>query len=124
MLTAASIGLAFYGLYSVVVGAHGLLAIAQLEWWANIWLIGSGLMLVMSSVFVRASTPGGLALANAGLLGLQSISLHNSNHLYGEVSFLPQVARAVLAVLLATLAYAGWDEDRTQIDRESTPRTD
>ena len=87
MLAAASVGFAFYDLYSVVIGAHGLLAIAQLEWWTNIWLIGSGLMLVMSSVFGRASTPGGLALANAGLLGLQSISLHNSNHLYGESRF-------------------------------------
>jgi len=124
MLAAASIGLAFYGLYSVVLGVRGLLAIAQLEWWANIWLIVAGLMLVMSSVFVRASIPGGLALASAGLLGLQSISLHNSNHLYGEISFLPQVARALLAILLVTLTYAGWDEDKTQIDRESTPRTD
>jgi hypothetical protein len=64
MLAAASIGFVFYGLYSVVIGAHGLLAIVQLEWRANIWLIGSGLMLAMNSVFVRASTPGGLALTN------------------------------------------------------------
>ena len=108
MLTLAALGMMFYGLYSIVVGLIDLLGGAALEWWANLWLVVGGAALMLGAVFVRISMPGGLALAVGGLLALQSISLHNANHLYGQVVLLPQLARALLAGLLVALAYLGW----------------
>ena len=109
MLMVATLGMSFYGLYSIIIGITDLLAVGQLEWWANLWLIGAGSALVFGAVLVRASMPGSLALATAGLLALQSISLQNTNHLYREVTLLPQLARLIFASLLVTLAYVGWD---------------
>ena len=111
MLMVATLGMSFYGLYSIILGITDLLAIGQLEWWANFWLIGAGSALVFGAVLVRASMPGSLALATAGLLALQSISLHNASHLYGEVTLLPQLTRLTFASLLVTLAYVGWDSE-------------
>ena len=118
MLTTAALGMALYGLYSVLVGVTDLVAAARLEWWANLWLIGAGSMLMLGAAFVRVSMPGGLALAVGGLLALQSISLHNAGHLFGRVSLVPELARATLAVSLAALAYFGWGGDRSQISRD------
>ena len=121
MLTAASLGMALYGLYSILAGVTDLVAATQLEWWANLWLIGAGTMLVLGAAFVRVSMPGGLALAVGGLLALQSIGLHNAGHLYGRVSLIPELARAMLALSLAALAYFGWDSDSSHFtaDREA-----
>ena len=102
-----------YGVYSIVVGVADLIVAAQLEWWADIWLIGAPVMLVLSGAFVRVSMPGGLALAIGGLRALQSISLHNAGHQYGLVSLIPELARAIQAVSLVALAYFGWDGDRS-----------
>ena len=110
--------MALYGLYSVLVGVTDLVAAARLEWWANLWLIGAGSMLMLGAAFVRVSMPGGLALAVGGLLALQSISLHNAGHLFGRVSLVPELARATLAVSLAALAYFGWGGDGSQISRD------
>lgn len=116
MLMVATLGMSFYGLYSIILGITDLLAIGQLEWWANFWLIGAGSALVFGAVLVRASMPGSLALATAGLLALQSISLHNASHFYGEVALLPQLTRLSFASLLVALAYIGWDsEGKTEI---------
>jgi len=119
MLTAATLGMVLYGLYSMLVGVTDLTCAAQLEWWADVWLIGAGAILVLGAAFVRASMPGGLALAVGGLLALQSISLHNAGHLYGRVSLRTELARGIVAVSLVALAYFGWDDDRTQIGAHS-----
>ena len=118
MLKTAALGMALYGLYSIVVGLEDLFGIAALEWWADLWVIAAGTVLLLSAAFVRASMPGGLALAVGGLLGLQSISLHNDGHLYGQVLLLPQVARAAFATVLVGLALAGWDANQAAEDGE------
>lgn len=111
MLTLAALGMALYGLYTLIAGAVHLLTSGPLEWWASLWLMIAGGILVCGAVFVRASMPGGLALAVAGLLALQSISLHNAGHLYGQVVLIPELVRLVFAVVLVGLAYAGWDQE-------------
>ena len=110
MLPAATLGLAFYGLYSIVAGLEDLVGPSSLEWWANLWVIAAGAVVLLAAAFVRASMPGGLALAVGGLLGLQSISLHNDPHLY-DMLLVPQLARALVAIVLVGLAYAGWEAD-------------
>lgn len=121
MLTTASLGMALYGLYSILAGVTDLVAATRLEWWANLWLMGAGTVLVLGAAFVRVSMPGGLALAVGGLLALQSIGLHNAGHLYGRVLLVPELARATLALSLVALAYFGWDSDRSHFtaDREA-----
>jgi hypothetical protein len=119
MLTTATLGMVVYGIYSILVGVTDFVTTAQLEWWANAWLIGAGAMLVLGAAFVRVSMPGGLALAVGGLLALQSISLHNAGHLYGQVSLIAELARALLAASLIALAYFGWDGDSTQLNPDS-----
>ena len=109
MLTIAALGMALYGLYSIGAGVADLLGAGPLEWWADLWLIAAGGILFCGAVLVRASTPGGLALATAGLLALQSIGLHNAGHLYGQVILPAELARLALGALLVSLAYAGWD---------------
>ena len=111
MLSISALGMASYGLYSIVVGTADLLGGDTLEWWANVWLMLSGTTLLLAAVFVRGSTPGGLALAVSALLGLQSISLHNDPHAYGQLLLVPQVARALFGAALIFFAYLGWDSD-------------
>ena len=115
MLRAAALGMFLYGLHDVVVGSADLIGAGTLEWWANVWRMLAGAMLVFAAVLVRVSMPGGLALAVAALLGLQSISLHNDPHFYGRLLLLPQAMRAVFSATLIALAYFGWgmvgDED-------------
>ncbi len=110
MLRAATLGMLLYGLHDVVVGAADLIGAGTLEWWANAWRMLAGAMLLFAAVLVRVSMPGGLALAVAALLGLQSISLHNDAHFYGRLDLmvLPQTLRAVFAATLVALAYFGW----------------
>ena len=108
MLRAAALGMFLYGLHDVVVGATDLVGAGTLEWWANVWRMLAGAMLMFAAVLVRVSMPGGLALAVAALLGLQSISLHNDPHFYGRLLLLPQVLRAIFSATLIALAYLGW----------------
>ncbi len=108
MLRAAALGMFFYGLHDVVVGAADLIGAGTLEWWANVWRMLAGAILVFAAVLVRVSMPGGLALAVAALLGLQSISLHNDPHFYGRLLLLPQALRAIFSATLIALAYFGW----------------
>lgn len=79
-----------------------------------LWLIVAGFILVLAAAFVRVSMLGGFALAVGGLLALQSISLHNAGHLYGNVALEAQLARATMAGLLVALAYFGWESDPSQ----------
>ena len=109
MLRAAAAGMFLYGLYAIVVGIADLVFIGTLEWWANAWSILSGAMLSLAATFVRISLPGGLALAMAGLLGLQSISLHNDGHYYNQLLHWSQAVRAGFSVLLIVLAWCGWE---------------
>lgn len=108
MLRAAALGMFLYGLHDVVVGAADLIGAGTLEWWANVWRMLAGAVLVFAAVLVRVSMPGGLALAVAALLGLQSISLHNDPHFYGRLLLVPQAMRAIFSATLIALAYFGW----------------
>ena len=108
MLRAAALGMFLYGLHAVVVGGADLIGAGTLEWWANAWRMLAGAMLLFAAVLVRVSMPGGLALAVAALLGLQSISLYNDPHFYGRLLLLPQAMRAVFSATLIALAYFGW----------------
>jgi len=77
MLTAATLGLAGYGLYSTVYGLVDLFRPESLEVWADLTLVVFGLVLAMSAPLVRVAIPGGLALAIGTLLGLEAIAIHN-----------------------------------------------
>jgi hypothetical protein len=70
-------------------------------------LIVLGLLLLLSSAFVRVRLPGGLAMALGALLALQALSLHNDMHFYGAILIAPQVIRAFVAGALAGLAFWG-----------------
>jgi hypothetical protein len=107
MLTAATLGLAAYGVYSAGLGTVDLFRSPGLDWWADVALIVLGLLLLLSSAFVRVRLPGGLALALGALLALQALSLHNDMHFYGAILIAPQVIRGVVAGALAGLAFWG-----------------
>ena len=109
MLAAAALGMLLYGLHDIIAGAADLLRGVVPEWWAAAWRMLSGSLLALAAVLVRASIPGGLALAVAGLLGLQSVSLHNDPHVYGNLLLWPQVSRAVFSAVLVALAWFGWE---------------
>jgi len=107
MLTAATLGLAAYGVYSVGLGVVDLFRSPGLDWWADVALIVLGVVLLLSSAFVRVRMPGGIALALSGLLALQALSLHNDLHFYGDILVAPQILRGLMAGGLAALAYFG-----------------
>ena len=109
MLPAAALGMLLYGLHDIVAGAADLFAGTVPEWWAAAWRMLAGAVLALAALFVRASVPGGLALALGGLLGLQSISLHNDPHVYGDLLLWPQVSRAAFSAVLVALAWFGWE---------------
>ncbi len=107
MLTAATLGLSAYGVYSVGLGAVDAFRSPGLDWWADAALVVLGLLLLMAAVLVRLRIPGGFALALSGLSALQALALHNDMHFYGDIPVTPQVVRGVIAAGLAALAYAG-----------------
>jgi len=107
MPTAAALGMAGYGLYSAGLGLAGLLGFLPLEVWANLGLVGFGLLLLLSAAFVRVRLPGGLALAISAMLSLQALALHNDLHFFGRTLPVMQAARAAFASLLVALAYWG-----------------
>lgn len=114
MLTAATLGLAVYGVYSAGLGAYDAFRSPGLDWWADAALVALGLLLLMSSVLVRLRIPGGLALAVSGLTALQALALHNDMHFYGDILVTPQAVRGVIAAGLAALACAGSRTERRQ----------
>lgn len=107
MLTAATLGMIAYGLYSAGTGLVDLLATRALEVWIDLAMLLFGLMLTMAAFLVRVLMPGGLALAIGAMLGLQALAIHNAAHLYGQVVPLPLVARGAFAAALVLLAYIG-----------------
>lgn len=107
MLTVAALGMAVYGLYSAGLGLADLFGVYGLDWWADLALLVLGLVLMLSSAFVRVVIPGGVALAAGALLALQALSLHNDMHFYGAILVFPQVVRGVIAGGLLALAYIG-----------------
>jgi hypothetical protein len=107
MLTAATLGLAGYGLYSAVYGAVDLFRPESLDIWADLTLIVFGLVLTVSAAFVRVLIPGGLVLAIGALLGLEAIAVYNSAHFHGRVLPLPLVVQGGFSALLVLLAYVG-----------------
>lgn len=107
MLSLAVLGLAVYGVYSAGLGLVDLFGVYGLDWWADLALIVLGLVLMVSSAFVRVLIPGGLALAAGALLALQALSLHNDVHFYGAVLVFPQVVRGVVAGGLLAMSYVG-----------------
>ncbi len=107
MLSVAVLGMAIYGVYSAGLGLVDLFGVYGLDWWADLALVGLGLVLMLSAAFVRVFIPGGLALAAGALLGLQALSFHNDVHFYGRVLILPQVVRGVIAGGLLIMAQAG-----------------
>lgn len=113
-LTAATLGLAAYGLYSVGLGAVDAFRSPGLDWWADAALAVFGLLLLVSAVLVRLRVPGGLALALSALSALQALALHNDLHFYGDILVTPQAVRGVVAAGLAALAYAGARTERRQ----------
>jgi len=122
MLTAATLGMTGYGLYSLGAALVDLLGPSQLAWTANLIAIVLGAMLVVAAVLVRVGLPGGLALALTALFGLQSLSLHSAARLYGQVAPEPQIARALFGALLVWLAYFGAME--SAVEREGQDDTD
>lgn len=107
MLTAAALGMAGYGTFEVIIAMTHVVNGPQIELWALALLAIFGTILVVAAAFVRVQLPGGLALAIGALLGLQALAIHNAFHDYGRVIIPFQIARAVFAVALIALAYAG-----------------
>ncbi len=107
MLTAATLGMAAYGAYSIVAGVIDLIFRSRLEVVADLALVAFGLLLLLAAAFVRVLIPGGLALALGALLGLHALSIHNSAHISGSVALAPQLARAGFAAAMLALAYLG-----------------
>ena len=105
MLTAASLGMLVYGLYSIGWAAADLIRGARLELWAELGLVAFGALLVLAAAFVRVRLPGGLAFAIGAMLGLQALGVHDAAHLGSGVA--PQIARACVAVVLVAMALSG-----------------
>jgi len=105
LLTIAALGMFSYGMYEVVWAAVDLIRGARLELWAELGLIVFGLLLGLAAAFVRVRLPGGLAFAIGAMLGLQALAVHDAAHL--DAGLTPQIGRAVLAVVLVSLAYVG-----------------
>ncbi len=116
MLTAATLGMAVYGVYSFVVAVVDLLFRSRMEVVADLGLAAFGLLLVLAAAFVRVLMPGGLALALGALLGLQALSVHSDVHVAGSLALAPQLLRGAVAVALLVLAYLG---GRTAARRDS-----
>jgi len=112
LLTAATLGLAVYGVYSVGLGAVDAFRSPGLDWWADAALAVFGLLLLTASVLVRLRIPGGLALAISALAALQALALHNDMHFYGDILVTPQVVRGGVGSGLAALAYFGARAER------------
>jgi hypothetical protein len=107
MLSASTLGMVGYGLYSVVAAVLDLVGAHRLEVLVDLATVFLGLLLLLAAAFVRVLIPGGLALAIAALLGLQALAVHNTPHLWGAFILGPQIVRGVIAAALVALAYVG-----------------
>ena len=107
MLTTATLALVFYSLYMIGWSVIDLAFWSRLEVWADLGTSVIALLLLPAAVLIRAGIPGGLPLGFAALLGLQTISLHNSMHLYGTIQVWFEGGRAVFGAWLMMFAMAG-----------------
>jgi hypothetical protein len=107
MLTAASLGMLAYGLWSAGAAFVDLVMLRRLELLADLGALLFGLLLALAAPLVRVRMPGGLALAVGALLGLQALGLHEAQHRYGEIAVLPQITRGLFALFLVLLARRG-----------------
>lgn len=107
MLTAATLGMFAYGVYSVGSAVMDLIGPLTLEIWVNLGVILFGALLILAAAFVRVLIPGGLALAIGAMLGLQAIAIHNHAHSYGQMIPGLQIARGIFAAALVVLAFLG-----------------
>ena len=112
MLTAATLGMFLYGIYSVATGVIDLVGPLSLDIWADIMLIFLGGWLMIASAFVRIGTPGCLAFAMGSLFALQALSLHNTSHLKGVIDPIPEFIRGTLVAILILMAYLGLRKER------------
>jgi len=107
MLPLASLGMAFYGIWSAAGAAADLVGARALEFWADATTFLFGLILLVAAALVRVRLPGGLAFAIGALLGLQALALHRAAHFDGAVHLVPQLARGAFAATLVLLAFVG-----------------
>ena len=107
MLTAATLGMALYGIYSIIAACIDLIAGARVGAIADLAEVSFGLLLMLAAAFVRVRMPGGLALALGALLGLQALAIHSDVHLSGSVVLPFQILRAGIAILLVGIAVFG-----------------
>ena len=112
MLTAAALGMLFYGIYSIGWAVADLARGARLELWAELGLIVFGALLVLAAAFVRVRLPGGVAFAIGAMLGLQALAVHDAVHLGTGV--VPQIVRGAAALLLVTIAALHHVQRRTR----------
>ncbi len=112
MLTAATLGMAAYGVYAVAAGLFDLLVRSRMEVAADLTQVVFGLLLLLAAAFVRVVIPGGLALAIGALLGLQALAIHADVHTTGVVVPLSQIWRGALAAVLVLLAWVGAKRER------------
>jgi len=105
MLTAASIGMFAYGIYSAGWAAVDLMRGARLELWAELGLMLFGVLLSLAAAFVRVRLPGGLAFAVGAMLGLQALAVHDAVHLGTGVG--PQLVAGIFSLVVVGLGYAG-----------------
>ncbi len=117
MLTAATVLMAAYGLYSAGLGLAVVLGLVALEWWAGAALALFGVVLALAGLLVRVKFPGSFPLALGAMLALQALSLHNDTHFYGRIVPLFQAGRAALGVFILLVAVAG-----RLGERENRPR--
>jgi len=115
MLTVATLGMAIYGVYSVVAGVIDLVVRSRMQALADLGLVAFGLLLVLAAAFVRVLMPGGLALAIGALLGLQALAVHGDMHVAGALAPGPQLVRVAIAIGLVGLAYFGGRAERSRI---------
>ena len=107
MLTAATLGIFLYGVYSAGSGLFDLLGRHRSDAWVDVALMLFGCLLILAAALVRVLVPGGLALAIGAVLGLQALAIQNDAHLYGRVVPELQVTRALMSAGLVLLAYYG-----------------
>ncbi len=107
MLTAATLGMAGYGLYSIAAALLDLIVRSRVEAWADVATAAFGLLLLLSAAFVRVQIPGGLALAIGALLGLQALSVHADAHTAVGLTLVPQLTRGGIAAALVIVAALG-----------------
>jgi hypothetical protein len=119
MLTAATLGMVLYGVYSILAAIVDLIWRSRLEAIACLAEVAFGLLLMLSAAFVRVRMPGGLALALGALLGLQALAIHTDVHLTGSVAVTFQMLRGGIAVLLVGLAFFGARAERGRLVKQS-----